>query len=174
MEDSNYERHFFVVAATVILVWLLTPLAAAQTACPYGATPGSSSCGPDPSQQASGLSQPPAPTGWWESTFGALAADVANNAVGTGQGYSSREEAEHFAVSECRKNGGGNCEILSWVKNGCLALAWPYGKGGGTPATATGKRIREAERRALGSCIAKDGRCEVVVSSCNQAKFHKS
>lgn len=165
--------HSPVVLLIVVFFALMTPRVVAQTACPYGVNPGSSSCGPGPEIQNSVPVPPPQPSGWWESSFGAMAADVPNNAVGTAQAFSSRDEAERAAEAECRSNGGQACEVVAWAENRCLAMAWPNGKGGGVPATASGKTKKEVDRKAMKLCVAHDGKCEVLVSICNEPKFHK-
>jgi hypothetical protein len=102
-----------------------------------------------------------------------MAADVANSAVGTAQAFTSRDEAERAAMAECHGKGGQSCELVAWAENRCLAMAWPDPKIGGVPATASGKKKAEAERKAVKLCAGHDGQCGVLISMCNEPKFHE-
>jgi hypothetical protein len=144
----------------------------AQTACPYGVNPGSSSCGPMPDSASSMPPPPPVPTGEWESSYGAVAMDLAANVVGTSDNHVSRAAAEGAAIQACHSKGASNCELYAWAENQCLALAWPTGGGGGVARTGLGKTKLLAEKKALTRCIANKGKCEVMWSACNEPVFH--
>lgn len=157
----------------VLTILLFVNVAGAQTACPYGATPGSVVCGPMPDSGASVPPPPPVPSGEWESKFGAIAIDLAANAVGTSDSHASRLKAEEAALLGCRIEGGVNCDLVAWAENQCLALAWPRGDGGGFAGTGRGKTQSQAEKKSLSNCKAHDGKCEVLWSKCNEPVFHR-
>lgn len=94
--------------------------------------------------------------------FGAIAVDdqqgLSAGEAGYGVGWgSSRAEAEHNAVKECRSAGNDSCKSAVWFEQ-CGAYVGDrvnYGIGYGSSK-------REAERMALDNCP----HCKIVVSDC--------
>ena len=83
-------------------------------------------------------------------------------AVATNQG--SLEMAQKKAIEECQKGSQNTpCEVLKWVKNGCLSAAkgrlnrsYYISTGGGLPGNA--------EKKALLNCMKKGAKeCRIIV-----------
>ncbi|RXR08512.1 DUF4189 domain-containing protein [Pseudoxanthomonas composti] len=146
--------------------------AEAQTACPYGATPGAVTCGPMPDAGSTAPLPPPVPSGEWESRYSALAVDVNATVIGASDNRVSRIDAEDAAIAGCHSKGGSNCSVLAWSANQCMALAWPVGGRGGMTGTGVGKNSAKAGKHALSRCAAPDGSCKVIWAACNKPIFH--
>ncbi|QDH71346.1 DUF4189 domain-containing protein [Marilutibacter alkalisoli] len=58
-------------------------------------------------QQEQMQQQSPQPTGWWETTWGAIATSETGGALGTALGASNESEAKQIALSDCKAKGGG-------------------------------------------------------------------
>jgi len=89
--------------------------------------------------------------------FGAIAFSQTTGAHGYSYDYNSQREAEIQAMAECRKYGRG-CEVATWVRNGCAALAVGDGEGWGGD---WGNDRREAEHKALNRCDKNTGNCQI-------------
>ncbi|QDH71345.1 DUF4189 domain-containing protein [Lysobacter alkalisoli] len=59
------------------------------------------------SQQQMQQPLPPQPTGWWETTWGAIAPSPVGGVLGTAVGAKSEKEAERLALADCKAKGGG-------------------------------------------------------------------
>jgi hypothetical protein len=66
-------------------------------------------------QQQQVLQQPPQPTGYWETTWGAIAPSPVGGVLGTALGASSKEEAEQRALADCKAKGGGRARLISLI-----------------------------------------------------------
>jgi hypothetical protein len=54
--------------------------------------------------------QPPQPTGYWETTWGAIAPSPVGGVLGTAVGAHSKEEAERLALEDCKAKRGGRAK----------------------------------------------------------------
>lgn len=89
--------------------------------------------------------------------YGAIAFSQETGAHGYSYDYSSQRDAEIQAMAECRKYGRG-CEVATWVRNGCAALAVGNGEGWGGD---WGNNRSEAEDKALNRCYQNTGNCQI-------------
>lgn len=117
----------------VLYVFVCSPIAFAQTACPAGVAPGSPQCGPSPAHHGIVTSeQPPAvryvPPGKWIKTWGSIALDALTGSVGTSNARLKRKDAVDEALESCAKS-GTKCETIITYVNQCVSLAWPSNAG---------------------------------------------
>lgn len=168
----------FTVFAALLALSNVSP-ALAQTACPVGTAPGSATCGPG----SGGYQEPPprTPAGEWSSRFGAVASDPTGTGnIGVSEKKESREAAEHEALAQCQKLGGGRCVVDMWYANQCAAIASPYRKGipaKGYPASRSGETVPLASENAKNACFKfnadKPDECRIIYSGCSQAVFYR-
>ncbi len=102
-----------------------------------------------------------------QNEFGSIAAG--NTAYGESIAYGfafnyDKDDAKVAALNACRAAGGTDCVEVSWVRNGCGALAIDqYGifgaNGGMTPEAAAARAVRECEDHGGSGCA-------VVASTC--------
>ncbi|QDH71348.1 DUF4189 domain-containing protein [Lysobacter alkalisoli] len=59
------------------------------------------------------MQQPPQPTGYWETTWGAIAPSPVGGVVGAAVGAKSKKEAERLALKDCEAKGGGRARLES-------------------------------------------------------------
>lgn len=114
-------------------------------------------------------STPPQPTGWWETTWGALATDGPKGILGGVTGVASEKEAQAAALSDCRAK-GGNCQIEATYYNHCLVLV----TGDKLYNTKIAETIEEATRSAMNMCTKADTNCRVHYSACSKPIFHSN
>jgi hypothetical protein len=69
--------------------------------------------------------------------------------TGWGNNATTMEEATHIALGNCQPHGPG-CQVTSWAKNGCAALALGSGRWGG----AWGPNANAARAAALSQVTA--------------------
>ncbi|MGO1068858.1 DUF4189 domain-containing protein [Lysobacter sp. CA199] len=158
-----------------ICLMAVTDVARAEGGCPHGQTPklygdvwGCAPGGNDAPTQGQPVA-PPTPTGYWETTWGAFAANGLKGILGTVVGKTSKGEAERGAMDQCRANGGGDgCKVSLAYFNQCAALV-------------TGNReflVQGAETEQLASslgmqkCNISDENCRVHHSECTKPIFH--
>ncbi|QDH71350.1 DUF4189 domain-containing protein [Marilutibacter alkalisoli] len=113
--------------------------------------------------------QPPEPTGWWETTWGAIAPSPVGGVLGTAVGASSKEEAERSALEDCKAKGGGACEVRLAYYNQCAVMIL----GDNIYRTASAGSIRDAEEYGIELCEKEDTSCRVYYSACTEPVFHR-
>lgn len=100
--------------------------------------------------------------------YGAIAINKETGAYGYSYDYSYQSNAENAALVECRKR-GGTCEIATWVRNGCAAVAYsPKTKKYGWAWAGTG-RLNQVARDAKSSCNQSD--CVVKANFCTSYEY---
>lgn len=100
----------------------------------------------------------------WADRWGALAED-GGGTLGVAVGAVNKGEATKLAIADCRKRGGGRCEISLAFHNQCAVVV----------AGSTGSNIshaateEEATALAMKGCEARDGTgaCRVYYSGCS-------
>ena len=140
-------------------------MAAAQTACPYGAVPGSALCLPDEVEAAPEVQRQPR----WKLTWGALAEDPATGYVGTTTGQPSKRAARRAALAQCKGMGGQQCRPVLEYEHQCAVAAEPIDTSSGSSAVyQAGATIEAATLAALPLCSKhNDGRdCQINYSNC--------
>ncbi|WP_115560101.1 DUF4189 domain-containing protein [Xanthomonas arboricola] len=165
---------FLSTLCALILSFFYSGEAAAQTACPIGATAGSAVCGPSPQTSSSGQEDVEAPRatplGKWESRWGAIAVDEDTADVGTASDLADKSKAKAQALATCSEAGAKRCKVVTTYRNQCVALAWPTVKY--KPAsTGLGPSIDFASKRSVSNCDENGGECRVVYSACSKPVF---
>ncbi|QDH71347.1 DUF4189 domain-containing protein [Marilutibacter alkalisoli] len=121
-------------------------------------------------QQEQMQQQSPQPTGWWETTWGALAPSPVGGVLGVAVGASSKEEAEQLALEDCKAKGGGGCEVEFAYHNQCGAMVLGQANyhivGAGSVSKASEFGIKLCEDRG-------DSNCSVYYSACTEPVFHR-
>lgn len=92
--------------------------------------------------------------------YGAIAVSESERRYGYGMDYSTREEAEKWALYDCKAK---DARILLSFQNACGAFASGKNHGIGTAQAST---KAEAERLALAQCAEKDKDCVVKYAGC--------
>jgi hypothetical protein len=80
-----------------------------------------------------------------DDTYAAISFSPTTRAIGWSSGASSKDEAINAANDTCRASGGTDCKMVTWVVNGCVALAVSSTRYSG----GYGNTIAEAEASAL-------------------------
>lgn len=170
----------------MLFLLAISSVALAEGRCPPGQYPiggqGVGGCAPIPGGQASAESGSPVPTGRWETRWGALAQDVGRRtsevlAIGVAEARKSKREAKSLALSECRRMGGQECEIILEYHNQCVALAGPVI--GSVPLMnvktvayrSPNERDAKAESVRLCEAEGKGRSCAVIYSACSMSEF---
>jgi hypothetical protein len=113
---------------------------------------------------------PPQPTGYWEKTWGAIAPSPVGGVVGAAVGASSKEEAEHHALEDCRAKGGGACEVEIAYHNQCAVMVI----GQVNYRFASAASIPEASELGIKLCKERgDSNCRIYYSACTEPIFHE-
>lgn len=112
---------------------------------------------------------PPQPTGWWDTTWGALAPSPVGGVLGTAVGASSKEEAERLALEDCNAKGGGACEVGLAYYNQCAAMI----VGENTYSLAHAGDEGVAADIGIGTCKKKNKDCSVYYSACTKPVFRR-
>ena len=94
--------------------------------------------------------------------YGAIAYSQDTDAHGWSYDYGSRAEAEARAMTECAKHGPG-CEVATWFRNACGALAVGSNLGWGA---SWGEDQYAAQAEAMSICRRNDSGCDVVRWAC--------
>ncbi|NJK59382.1 MAG: DUF4189 domain-containing protein [Oscillatoriales cyanobacterium SM2_1_8] len=110
-------------------------------------------------------------TGWGTmaayARYGAIAraANPESRAKGYAWNYESRDGAEKRALQECERTAGvGNCRVLVWAENACLAIAESSVGAAGTGWAST---LDRAEAHARIQCQGLGtGECAIARSFC--------
>jgi hypothetical protein len=155
-----------------LCLFCVAGFARAENGCPSGMIPYSgtdiSSCGPIPAgyynnDAAAPQSVPPVR---WADTWGAIATDGIKGSLGTAVRMPSKEEAKRTALSQCRANGGVNCEVDLEYYNQCAVMV-VGDKGYNTARAAT---IEKATQLGQKTCSSADTNCRVYYADCSLAK----
>ncbi|MCF7221663.1 DUF4189 domain-containing protein [Marilutibacter chinensis] len=113
---------------------------------------------------------PPQPTGWWETTWGALAPSPVGGVLGAAVGASSKEEAERLAIADCEAKGGGACRSKPFAfDNQCAAMI--LGENEFTLSNA--ETEDEAIDQGMSDCRKDSEECELYYSACSKPVFHR-
>ncbi|WP_369938493.1 DUF4189 domain-containing protein [Xanthomonas tesorieronis] len=113
---------------------------------------------------------PPAPSGKWIKTWGAIAVAASTGDVGASVGKTSKAQAERDSVLQCQRSGANDCKAFSY-HNQCAALAWPN-QVNGSPSVGYGPDKSSAGSIAVKECISPDHEaCKVVYSDCTAQLF---
>jgi len=152
-------------------LWLLASGSmSAQTACPQGVAAGAAQCGPSSlvSSDDSGnnLNAPPPPISRWADSWGAIA-DDGNGQYGISIDEPSKRSARKSAIQECRRRGGGECEVSIHYKNQCAAVIM-----GSTRSNVVhAMTIDKAVQIGMAACLERnDVNCRIYWSGCSHAK----
>jgi hypothetical protein len=94
-----------------------------------------------------------------QDLYGAIAYNDSSRMVGWSFNYATQWAAEDRALAEC----GRGCDIVTWFRNACGALA--IGSGGW--GADWGNNRREAEVKALGLCGQYSKDCYIERWVCN-------
>lgn len=144
----------------------------AEGGCPAGMIPYSgtdiNSCGPIPAgyYESSATAPRPDPPVRWADTWGAIATDGIKGSLGTAVRMPSKEEAKRTALSQCRANGGLNCEVDLEYYNQCAVMV-VGDKGYNTARAAT---IEKATQLGEKTCGSTDTNCRVYYADCSLAR----
>jgi hypothetical protein len=92
--------------------------------------------------------------------YGAIAFSESTRNYGYGTDYSTREEAERWALYDCK---APDAKIILSFSNGCVALTSGKNRRIGKAQANT---KAEAERLALAECAEKDQDCKILYSEC--------
>ncbi|MBD9367752.1 DUF4189 domain-containing protein [Xanthomonas sp. XNM01] len=149
-----------------VLLCVAAGVSQAQTACPYGAVPGSALCLPDEMVDEQPVQQNQVR---WRSNWGAIAYDPDEGVAGTSPGRPTKSAARREALGKCRQMGGRNCAITIMYANQCAVIAEPPPS---EQARYTSHRYAatadQAANLALTQC--EEGnpgkRCSVIYSNC--------
>ena len=99
-----------------------------------------------------------------ENLFNSIAVS-GNGAWGYGKNYSSKTSAGRRALQECFDQGGVNCEIVVWSRDGCVALAQSPNNGYGS---GWGVNRGIAESYALQICRDNGNKsCRIKIAVCS-------
>lgn len=136
-------------------------LTLAEGGCPEGQFPQQYGTTMGCTTMNAGGNQPLAPV--WAKRWGAIATDSHNASVGTVVDMRSKKQAEKAALSECRANGGGKCEVDLAYYNQCAVII----TGDNSYLSQGAVSKEEATRIAMQKCQAKDVNCRVYYSGCS-------
>lgn len=110
----------------------------------------------------------PIPKGYWQKTWGAIAANGAKGFLGTAVGASSEQDAKRLAMQSCDEKGEG-CKIELTYFNQCAALI----TGDKLYTVSHGRSIERASKIGLKLCEKeKDTNCRVYYSACTEPVYH--
>lgn len=145
--------------------------------CPRGYYPvggqGTQGCAPIPNYNSAGQQPqqqlPPQPTGWWETTWGAIAPSPKGGVLGTAVGAKNKEEAERLALADCVAKGGGSCEVRIAYHNQCAVMVL----GDTIYRTARAGSIDAAAKIGIDACSKESTNCRVYYSACTKPIFHQ-
>lgn len=89
--------------------------------------------------------------------YGAIAYSTSTGAHGYSYDYGSQYDAEQRALNECYQYGGG-CQVATWFRNACGALAvGPNGWGADWHTSRSG-----AESKAIARCSQYSYGCSII------------
>lgn len=167
-------------ASFVLALFWLCGVASGEGGCPTGYTPVNNgqnwACVPggnDSTTREPGSQIPlaPQPTGYWQTTWGAIAGNPTTGILGSAVGARSKTEAVRRAIGDCEEKGGGRgCRVEIAYHNQCAVMV----VGDNGSLTARAGSIEEASRIGIEKC-GEDGdrECRVYYSACSDSVFHK-
>ncbi|GIL01982.1 MAG: hypothetical protein BroJett030_18810 [Alphaproteobacteria bacterium] len=94
--------------------------------------------------------------------FAAIALSKSTLSWGAGYNYNSQNSAEQRALAECAKY-ANDCEVVTWVRNACVALS--TGQGG--YGHAWNVSLKKAESESVRFCRQYGRNCKVTYSVCS-------
>jgi hypothetical protein len=100
----------------------------------------------------------------WAEGWGAIALDFGHGSHGTSAQSDTKSSAATAALSDCRRNGGTQCEVVITFVNQCAAISQPLG--GGDISSATAATSDAAEQRSISRCGDAE-KCKVFVEECS-------
>ncbi len=172
----------FLICAAPGVVW-------AEGRCPPGQYPvgdqNVGGCAPIPGSSSSSSEASSAPTGKWETRWGAIVEDQKpdpNRPLATGYAVSqkSKRAAVGMATDQCKAQGGAKCELRIAYHNQCVALADPQPVNGRIPAGLTSSAsgaptLEQARALAMQNCLSGSGgaSCAISYSACSMSEFRK-
>ncbi len=110
----------------------------------------------------------PKPDGYWQKTWGAIAANGAAGLLGYAVGANSEEEAKNLALADCHKKGLG-CEIEFAYYNQCAVVV----TGDTIFNTVHARSIERASKIGISQCQKEDTNCRVYYSACTDPIYHR-
>lgn len=140
-------------------------------------------CAPIPGGQGAATQTSPAPTGKWETRWGAIAENAGTRApgvplaTGVSESRKSRREAVKVALAECKAVGGENCQVSITYNNQCVALADPtaeqLSRGAGKSFGYSAETVVLAKSLAMKACEGSGGgqSCRIIYSACSMPEF---
>ncbi|KAB7761920.1 MULTISPECIES: DUF4189 domain-containing protein [Xanthomonas] len=167
-------------------LFMLSSKALAEQGCPPGQLPAQASgniasCGPIPPGYYQQQPSPPAPSGKWIKTWGAIAIGTVDSVpyYGVPTGAMSESEAKSQALARCAKKGAQNCKVVLVYKNQCAAIVEPQINGrpnpdgfiqfsnGPTKEKVVGTASEGCERKNPGAA------CKVIYQACSEPVFER-
>lgn len=112
---------------------------------------------------------PPQPTGWWETTWGAIAPSPVGGVLGAAVGARDKEEAERLALVDCKEKGGGSCQVDLVYHNQCAVMV----VGDKRLRLQGAESVQAATDLAMARCEESDTNCAVYYSACSEPVFHR-
>jgi len=97
--------------------------------------------------------------------FGAVAVSTSTLSWGSAKNYRSRAEAEAAALQGCRRH-ASDCQVGSWVMNGCVALATGRSFLRTHWSSSHARNQTSAENSALADCNSRAS-CSIAISECS-------
>lgn len=159
-----------VVRLMLFLVFIAVTFPAwAEGNCPDGYFPigggnaGWQGCAPMDSGSTNTQITPPDPGPYWQTRWGAIAADGSTGTFGVSNDVASKRVAEKNAKAMCKSKGGRKCKLQSTFYNQCGALAW----GDTHYSSFRAPDIDDAKKSAVEHCEKTTTNCRVYYSACS-------
>ena len=154
----------FIAMSGVLCGVFLGFSAHSEGGCPSGMVPFQFAPNQPPSCAPGGGGAPRAAE-VWSARFGAVAADVPRDILGTATDMASARAAREAALADCMAKGGMQCVIKQPYRNGCAAVTISDPDGINFSA---GPTLQEAEGFGMGVCIkAGAENCRISYSACS-------
>jgi hypothetical protein len=118
-------------------------------------------------QCENGMPKPPGGQQLIVVHWAAAAISPTTMTAGASHGQNSLDGAEQTALQNCRRNGAGDCKVLTWAENACIGLAESYADKSYGFYVAGGRD--ESAAGALARCRSANGKsCVTVTAPCAQ------
>lgn len=103
----------------------------------------------------------------WVDRWGAIAVDAEAGSLGFVTGLKNKEEAQLAALNDCKRKGGGACEINLSFFNQCAVFVTgkKFYSSQGAPT------IEKAKNLALKRCSSKTTNCRIYQSACSMSEL---
>lgn len=161
-----HQSHYMMWAELCACLLLISAPALAEGGCPSGYAPsgvgpgGVQGCAPLTGSNSGNTQQ----AAVWKDRYGALATDDKLGKLGTSTDLDSRRKAESAALSDCQAQGGTQCKLEAWHRNGCTAMV--VGHTGHVTETAADQD--SAVQKAMKTCQADgDPACHIYYTACS-------